>query len=141
MQAVRLSNTHTLVECYVHLIWTFKHREPLLSLEHLTFLKSRLFELNKQQPFALLAMGGFKDHVHCCVRLPGALSISEVAKSLKGNSIKELRDYTNGDINARWQRGYGAFSISKTALPKVMEYVTYNWQRHKAKTMQDYWEL
>jgi REP element-mobilizing transposase RayT len=74
------------------------------------------------------------DHVHALIDMPTSYSIEEVMKLLKGSSSHWINDRKLLDRNIFWGRGYGAFSVSESNIPKVIAYIEGQEEHHKAKT-------
>ena len=71
---------------YCHIIFSTKHREPLISRE----LQPRLFAYIggtlRDEGNAPLAAGGMPDHVHLLASLSRQTSVAEVVRLVKANS-------------------------------------------------------
>ncbi len=122
---------------YCHIIFSTKHREPLISRE----LQLRLFAYIggglRDEGNTLLAAGGMPDHVHLLVFLSRQTSVAEVVRLVKANSsgwvhqtFPELRGFA-------WQNGYGAFGVSASALPAVKRYLAGQDEHHRTRTFQE----
>ncbi len=122
---------------YCHIIFSTKHREPLISRE----LQPRLFAYIggglRDEGNTLLAAGGMPDHVHLLASLSRQTSVAEVVRLVKANSsgwvhqtFSELRGFS-------WQNGYGAFSVSASALPAVKRYLAGQEEHHRRRTFQE----
>jgi putative transposase len=76
----------TFSKLWVHLIWSTKNREPLLTKK----FRPKLFQYIKQESvnhrIYVDCINGIEDHVHCLVNLKTSQSISIVVKQLKGES-------------------------------------------------------
>src|SRR5580704_2128836 len=73
---------------YFHLVFSSKHRQPLIDAEW----QSRLYEycggILRREKSVLLAAGGMPDHVHLLVSLSRELSIADVVRLVKASSSK-----------------------------------------------------
>lgn len=72
------------------------------------------------------------DHVHVFASLPATVTISETANALKANSSRWIRESKNSDFH--WQKGYGAFSVSRSAEKRVIEYIRNQEEHHRTLT-------
>jgi putative transposase len=59
-------------------------------------------------------------------------SISQIVKTIKGESAKWINDVNLVQGIFEWQEGYGAFSVSPTHLKKVRNYIR-NQEKHHLK--------
>jgi len=64
-------------------------------------------------------------------------SLSELMKQVKQDSSKWINQnrLTRGKFS--WQEGYGAFSYSKSQLPRVIKYIRNQGKHHKTKTFRE----
>jgi len=71
---------------YVHCIWSTWDRLPLLQ----PHIEARLYASIAAKCFELkckiIAIGGYRDHVHLLVRLPSTLSVAMLVQEVKGAS-------------------------------------------------------
>ena len=89
---------------------------------------------NKLMP---LKIGGVDDHVHLLLGAPPTIAPAKMSQLVKGGSsawihdtFPELRDFA-------WQDGYGAFTVSKSAIPDVTVYIENQRERHQTQTFQE----
>ncbi len=128
------------VELYLHAVWSTSRRAALLTsvLEpqvHRCFCREA-----ERLGCVVFAVNGAEDHVHILVRMPAKLSVSSLMKQLKGVSSRFVNDTFRGEDHFRWQERYGAFSISRSHLPRVIRYVENQKQHHAAGTVWPQWE-
>ncbi len=75
------------------------------------------------------AIGGVDDHVHLLFELPPSKAVSDVIQRVKGASSRWMRK-ERPDIDFSWQRGYGAFSVSRRHIPQVSLYIHKQREHH-----------
>jgi putative transposase len=111
---------------WVHLIWSTKNREPILSQP----LKSEVFrvinEIANDYEIFIDAINGIEDHIHLLVRLRTDQALADVVK-IKGNSWEYFKN--DSDNYVTWQDGFAAFSVSPDNLARVRSYI-YNQEKH-----------
>jgi len=68
-----------------------------------------------------LQIGGIEDHVHLLVSLRSGHRLDYFLRDLKADSS----EWVHKEITKRfeWQKGYGAFSVSPTAIDAVKKYI------------------
>ncbi|MEM6456008.1 MAG: IS200/IS605 family transposase [Acidobacteriota bacterium] len=123
-----MSNFHQL---HYHLVWSTRHREPWLTTERETLAYGLLAGKAHALGAFTHAINGMPDHVHMVVRLPPKIAVAAFVYQLKGFSSYELRA-TIGHF--RWQRGYGAFTVSNRQLPYTIAYVRNQKHHHTQST-------
>jgi putative transposase len=89
-----------------------------------------------------IQIGGTEDHIHALVLAPPILAPSQIAQYLKGDSSKWIHEEFPNLRAFAWQDGYGEFSVSKSQVSDVIQYIKIQRQHHRKKTFQEeYLEL
>jgi hypothetical protein len=81
------------------------------------------------------SFNGMADHVHLLVSLPPTVSVADAVRVIKANSSKWLHQKRHASF--AWQNGYGAFSVSSSAAPEVIEYIRRQEEHHRRMTFQE----
>jgi REP element-mobilizing transposase RayT len=68
---------------------------------------------------------------------PAALSPSQIAQFLKGDSSKWIHEEFPELPGFAWQDGYGVFTVSKSNLPDVIHYIESQREHHQRRTFQE----
>jgi putative transposase len=120
-----------------HLVFSTKHREPLIG----TAWQQRLFDyiggIIRQQGGVLLAAGGMPDHVHLLAAISKSVAITDALRDMKANSSKWVHEEIPGHAGFAWQAGYGAFTVSYSALDSVRRYLADQQEHHRVRTFQE----
>ncbi len=77
------------------------------------------------------------DHVHMLIDLPTNYSIQKVAKLFKGSSSHWINKNRLTKFKFSWGRGYGAFSVSASAIDKVKSYIRNQPDHHRKKLFKE----
>ena len=121
----------------IHLVFSTKNREPLLTPaiqnELHPYLAGALDNMNGPS----LRVGGVEDHVHLFFGLCRTLTIAQVVESVKTSSSKWIKSKGGGFAGFHWQSGYGAFSVSQSDADAVVAYVADQERHHQKMTFQD----
>ena len=120
----------------VHLVFSTKDRMPLLTRDVRDHVFPYIGGIVKRQGGTIIAVGGMPDHVHIVVRLPANVCVADFVRVVKSNSSKKTNEHVTG-MKFGWQRGYGAFSVSQSALSAVVQYVRNQEQHHRHRSFQD----
>ena len=99
----------SLAKLYVHLIFSTKHREPLLLSSARDTLHAYLATVLKNQDCPALKIGGTSHHAHILFRLSKNLALADVVEKVKTSSSRWLKTQARGLPAA-------AGSIGKTAM-------------------------
>jgi len=121
----------------VHLVFSTKDREPWIEPEMRPRLHAYMAEVARSLGCEAYRVGGVSDHVHLALTLPRTITQSDLAKELKTSSNHWLGRQDARYAGFAWQRGYGIFSVGKSQLDALVEYVENQEQHHQTKTFQD----
>ena len=125
---------HQLAHLYVHLVWSTWGRAPLITPE----LQPRIYAVMQHQATKMgaqvIAIGGIEDHVHALVRFPTTVAIGELVGRMKGASSYFVTRVLGRTDEFRWQGAYGAFTVSRSALPRTRAYVLNQAAHHRDGT-------
>jgi putative transposase len=83
------------------------------------------------------AIGGVADHMHILCGIPPRLAVSDLLRADKSSSSKWINDNRRSDIPFHWQRGFGAFTVSRSNLPEVSTYIARQDEHHRKLTFAD----
>jgi len=130
-----MSNTYS--NLLFHVVFSTKERMKLLSKDIQIRLYPYLISIANNNDFSIIKIGGTSDHIHILLSLKPELSISKAVQLLKGNSSKWIHDNFK-DMNVfSWQNGYGVFTVSKTQLNIIENYINNQEIHHKTLTFQE----
>lgn len=74
-------------------------------------------------------INGMSDHVHLLVSLPPTVDVSKAMRFIKANSSKWVTQKFSKPFE--WQKGYGAFSVSRSNVDAVVKYIQNQEQHHR----------
>ena len=130
-----MADTYT--SLYYHVVFSTKNRVGHIKPE----IEHRVWEyvggIARENKMTALQVGGIEDHIHALVMAPAALSPSQIAQYLKGDSSKWIHEEFPELRGFAWQDGYGAFTVSKSNLPDVVRYIESQREHHRQKTFQE----
>jgi len=84
-----------------------------------------------------LIVNGTTNHVHRLVRIPPVCSVAERARVLKANASRWAHEKWPQHVTFAWQTGYGAFSVSESSVPTVMEYIAKQEEHQRRRSFQE----
>ncbi|TKB71071.1 MAG: IS200/IS605 family transposase [Nitrospira sp.] len=130
-----MANTYTSLHYLI--VFNTKNRVGHITPEIEQRVWAYLGGVARYHKMTALQVGGVDDHIHALVMAPATLSPSQNAQYLKGESSKwihetfqELRDFA-------WQEGYGVFTVSKSNLESVINYIQKQRESHRQRTFQE----
>ena len=120
----------------LHLIFSTKDRSPALADEALRCdLHAYLAATARDLGCPAIRVGGVADHVHVVCCLARTVSVANLVAKLKMGSSRMLK--AKSGTRFQWQNGYGAFSVSESALGNVVEYVANQALHHRRLSFQE----
>ena len=117
------------VASYFHLVFSTKDRLRLIQREWESRLHTYLGGIIKGLDAIPLEINGIEDHVHSLVRTKSKHRIDYFLRDLKGESSLWVRKEITRTFE--WQKGYGAFSVSPTAVDSVRRYIQGQKEHHR----------
>ncbi len=128
----------SLVQVYLHLVFSTKHRRPLLQDRGFRDRTHRyLAGICSNLKCPALLVGGVEDHVHLLCRLGQNLEIASLIRDLKRDSSKWIKAEQPRLSDFYWQAGYGAFSISPSHVDALKQYIADQEKHHRRESFQD----
>ena len=121
----------------IHFVWSTHGRKPLIGEAWSDQLYAYLGGILRNQRAKLLAAGGRPDHVHRLASLTATVSLAEIAGTLKSNSSCWVHEEHQTRPAFQWQEKYGAFSVSKSAVDRVVRYIHSQVEHHRQRTFQE----
>ncbi|MFP3937812.1 MAG: IS200/IS605 family transposase [Phycisphaerae bacterium] len=120
-----------------HVVFSTKQRRPILTAD----VSERVFEylggIVRKLDAKLLRAGGADDHVHLALSGPATLSVAELVRKIKANTSRWMHQKLPDQRNFAWQDGYAAFSVSASALDRVLDYIASQREHHRRMTFEE----
>ncbi len=121
--------SHTYTNLMTHNVFSTKDRAGLINDEIKSELHSYLGGLVKELKGKPIKINGMRDHVHILATLPPTVSTSDAMRFIKANSSKWVSEKFNRPFE--WQKGFGAFSVSRSGMDAVVNYIENQVEHHK----------
>jgi len=125
---------------FVHLVWSTWDRLPMIDQA----IERRLLREIESEAIKMrcivLALNSMPDHVHIVLVMPSIVTIADLAKQLKGASSHFVNEVLRPEMPFKWQGSYGAFTVSRWDVDKVVAYVRNQKQHHADETLLPEWE-
>ncbi|HZH31831.1 MAG TPA: IS200/IS605 family transposase [Pyrinomonadaceae bacterium] len=122
---------------HVHFIWSTAGREPWIAPEWRGRLYGYLGGVLREKNATLISAGGMSDHVHLYVSIPSTVTLAEVVGAMKANSSRWIHETFPEQRAFAWQKGYGAFSVSKSGEEQLLEYIRRQEEHHRHRGFKD----
>ena len=127
--------SHTAGNIILHLIFSTKDRQPLITPQIRNDLFAYLGGIIRELKGTALIVNGTSDHVHMLVRIRPVHAVAQIARLIKANSSKWVHEKWKARF--AWQTGYGAFSVSESNVSVILQYIAAQEEHHKKHTFQE----
>jgi putative transposase len=123
--------SHTYSNRLSHVIFSTKDRQPLIDLDLKPRLLGYMNGIVNENGGKVLAMNAMPDHLHMLWELKPTSSLSDAMRVLKANSSRWVGETLGTRKPFAWQTGYAAFSVSRSNVPVVANYIDAQEQHHR----------
>ncbi|HLP83195.1 MAG TPA: IS200/IS605 family transposase [Phycisphaerales bacterium] len=117
---------------YYHAVYATKLRTSWIDAEVEQRLHPFLAGIAKDLNCTPIAVNGMTEHVHVLVRFPSDLAVADLLRHLKARSSKWIHQTFPALREFAWQEGYGGFTVSKTSVNEVEQYIRKQKEHHQA---------
>ena len=126
---------HSLVTMRIHVIFSTKDRQNLISADMQPRLWAFMGGIARQNGFVALSIGGIANHAHLLIAIPAKMALAKAVQLIKGGSSK----WCNENLACRfaWQEGYAAFSVSTSHKQSVIQYILNQKEHHRRRTFEE----
>ena len=114
-----------------------KDRRPLIDAEMKPRLLGYMNGIVDESGGKVLSLNAMADHLHMLWELPPTLALSDSMRVLKTNSSRWVHETWGSQKPFAWQNGYGAFSVSRSNVPAVANYIEEQESHHRKRTFQE----
>ena len=128
------------VKIWIHLVWTTKRREPLLTREIRPCIFRHIRENARRKGIFIDHINGYDEHVHCLISLSVGQNIDTVLMLLKGESSNWINKNNLIGKKFEWQKEYFAASVSESGINRVREYIRNQERHHKKRSYNREWK-
>ena len=122
-----MSRTHT--NLLSHTVFSTQGHLPLITAEIMSEFFAYMGGLVKELKGKPIIINGMSDHVHLLILLTPNVSISDAMRFVKANSSRWVKERFGKKF--AWQKGFGAFSVSRSNVEAVSKYIKDQQQHHK----------
>ncbi len=127
----------TLVSLMVHVIFSTKNREKLITPGIEPELFAYIGGILKNNESRLLDAGGTSDHVHLLISQSKTIALSALMKDVKKDSSSWIKTKGREFRIFHWQDGYGAFSIGQSDVLRLKKYIAGQKDHHRKRSFQE----
>lgn len=123
----------TYTQIIYQIIFSTKHREPLMIKKSRDELFKYIWGIIKNKKCHLYRINGVEDHLHIVTHLHPSVSLASLVKDIKVASSLHIKEQNLFEGFIGWQDGYGAFTYTVKEKDRLIEYVKNQEEHHKKK--------
>jgi putative transposase len=126
----------TYTKLVYHVVFSTRHRHNFITRDIEEELFKYIAGIVRGIGGSCVAINGMPDHVHLLMILPPKIAVSDALREIKANSSKWVHESRPGLAKFGWQDGFAAFSVSKSAVESVREYIHDQKLHHRGRDFQ-----
>ena len=130
-----MANTYS--NLFYHIVFSTKGRKDLISPEIETRVWAYIGGIARKHEVVAIQIGGIENHIHVLIMAKPKIAPSHIAQWLKGESSKWIHETFPELRHFAWQDGFGVFSVSKSNVSGVAEYIKTQHEHHAKQTFED----
>ena len=123
----------TYSQILLHIVFSTKRREPVISAALAERLYPYIGGIVRAERGVLYDINGIEDHVHMYVRWRTDAAVSDLMRTVKGESSKWVHETFPEHRAFAWQEGYSVFSVSKSQEGAVKAYIARQREHHASE--------
>jgi putative transposase len=116
-----MANTYT--QIYIQFVFAVQNRASLINQEWEPDLYQYITGIFQNKSHKMIAINGMPDHIHIFIGYKPTDPIPELIKVVKSESSKWINQNRLVRYRFQWQKGYGAFSYSRSHIDSVYRYI------------------
>jgi REP element-mobilizing transposase RayT len=113
----------TYTKLFYHLVFSTKNRQRFITPAIEEELYKYIAGILRNIDGSFVEINGMADHVHVLAILPPEISLSDALRTIKASSSKWVHEAKPELAMFAWQDGYSAFTVSKSQVDPVREYI------------------
>lgn len=123
--------SQSLSDLLVHVVFSTKHRQALLRDRSLrSEMHAQLAGASKTLQCPAIIVGGVEDHIHLLARMSRTIAPADWIKEIKRVTSIWVKTREPKLAHFAWQAGYGAFSVSRSNVEVVSDYIRRQEEHH-----------
>ncbi|MCP4659899.1 MAG: IS200/IS605 family transposase [bacterium] len=134
---INLNDMINLPSILIHVVFSTKHQEPLITEEIRDLLYSFLSGVLEDIDCIVVDIGGTPDHIHLLTSLNVNISLDDYIETVKARSADWVNDRLDLDVPFAWQESYAAFSVGRWSADELRERIRNQAEIHRHKSFQE----
>jgi len=127
---------HTYTSLHYHCVFSTHRRRDMIPPDRLSDVHAYMGGIVRNLKGKALAIGGTANHAHLLVGLPSAIAPATAVGKIKANLSRWVHGTFAEMSSSCWQKGYGAFSVSRSQIDTVASYILGQAKHHETITFE-----
>jgi len=120
-----------------HIVFSTKGRKPMILPEDMPRICQYIGGIIREMSGSMIAANGPADHVHIAALAAAKTAVADFVRTVKTNSSRWIHKTLPGMSAFAWQDGYAAFSVSRSGMSRVVNYVRNQVAQHAKMTFEE----
>ncbi len=120
-----------------HVVFSTKHRAKSIRRQIREPLYRYIGGVIRNRAGHLIEIGGIEDHLHLLAHFSPASSVSSMVRDIKAHSARWANGLPETETRLKWQRGFGAFTVSHSNIASVRSYILNQRENHRTRTVEE----
>ena len=130
-----MANTYS--NLFYHIVFSTKGRKDLIDRNVEERVWAYIGGIARKHQLIAIQVGGIENHINVLILAKPKIAPSQIIQWLKGESSRWIRETFPELAKFEWQDGFGVFSVSKSNVPDVVEYIKNQREHHQKQTFED----
>jgi len=130
-----MANTYS--NLFYHIVFSTKGRTEWITPDIEERVWAYIGGIARKHDVIAVQVGGTDNHIDILVMAKPKFAPSQIVQSLKGDSSKWIHDTFPELKSLAWQDGFGVFSVSKSNVADVIDYIKDQRAHHAKQTFED----
>jgi len=127
----------TYTQILYHIIFSTKHREPVLNQENRPQLYKYIWGILNKKQCHLYRIGGVSDHIHMASHIHPSVSLAGLVKDIKVASSVYIKENKLFEKFCAWQIGYAAFTYGYKDKDRLVKYIKNQEIHHRKESFRE----
>ena len=129
--------SHSFADVVLHIVFSTKERFPWIQLDIEEELYAYISGTCRNLDCPVIKINGVPDHIHVLLHLGRTITISKLISEMKSSSSRWIKTKNEKYSNFTWQKGYGAFSVSRPIINRAIKYIALQKEHHREMTFKE----
>lgn len=127
----------TYSQAYFHIVFAVENRKALIQKNWKVKLEKYITGIIQNHGHKMIAIGSMPDHIHILVGYNLNQRIPDLVELVKTSSNRWIKEEKLTNYKFNWQKGYGAFSYSRSQINSVAKYILNQEEHHKKRSFKE----